>query len=209
MYTSVFALILIFIWIFIDIKQSRQKKKKKAEEEIKEKMENAEHERLKRELNDLIDSIIADWNISIYSDKVETPGTDTIKYRFENGNTILLKGRTLVYTTSTRRIEYTLGLIYKSRVVGVFNRIVEIINEGKTARRQKSYGGKTYTSPTSSNASSSNPRQIRYDTIMETIKLIKEKLSKMSGSDPERPALENELNVAERKAREIKMELQN
>jgi len=42
---------------------------------------------------------------------------------------------------------------------------------------------------------------------METITLRKENLNKMSKNDPDKVALQNELEAAERKASEIKREL--
>lgn len=225
MYTLIFILLIAspfayFILKYEGMKLEKRQAREKHEQEEREKEERQERERknIETEINDLADSIIADWNNSIYADKVETPGTQTVTYKFENGNTVFLQGNTLIYTTSTRKITYTIGLIYKSRFTTIFNRIVEIINSGQTAKRSKSYsysssskysdGGKTYSAPSNKTAPVSS-RQKRYDTIMETIKLRKEGLAKMSKNDPSRPALENELKAAEKKAAEIKMELQN
>lgn len=185
-------------------KKREEEKKKKLEEEIEE----AKQQKLKKEINDLADSIIRDWNGAIYADKIETPGNRTVIYKFENGDTVFYRGDTLKYTTSKREVIYTIGLLYRSKFTKILNRMVEIINEGNTSTRKSksNFSGSykhtsTYTSSSNNNKS---PRQRRYDIIVETIKLRKEKLAKMSKNDPERNILENELRAAERKAEEIK-----
>lgn len=196
-------------------KIKREREKKELEELGREEMEQQrervkseqERKRIEKEIYDLMDSIVKDWNASIYADKVETPGNGHVKYRFENGDNILFTGKTLTYTTSKHKMQFTLGLAYQVKFRNTFNRIVEIINSGKTAKRSRSsysyskyYGSKS----TKSTATATDPKSRKYEMIMETIKLRKESLAKMSKSDPERVALENELKVAERVASEMK-----
>lgn len=191
-----------------DLEKTTEKiRKEMAEMTEKEK----KRKEIDKEINDLISSITKDWNASIYADKVKTPGNGHVTYRFENGDHILFTGKTLIYTTSKHKMQFTLGIMYQSVFRKFFNRIVEIINSGKTSTRSsysKSYsnysGGQVPPPQNPKPSSSLDPKTRRYEVLMETIRLRKENLDKMSKNDPEREALENELKVAEKKAAEMK-----
>jgi len=114
----------------------------KREYESKRKKEKEESEKSKRiaaELEKLIAAITDDWNASIYADKISTPGKAKVHYQFENGDYIVSEDKKLIYTTLARsgrvsqEITYTIGLIYQHKFRALFNRIVEIVNSGKTA----------------------------------------------------------------------------
>lgn len=184
----------------------REKQREKRYKEEREKSryeepvyEDTAQERIRRELDAIVDAMVLDWNLTIYPDKVETPGNDTRIYRFENGDVLYFIGNDLTFNTRTRKVSYTVGFTYKAKFNAVFNRIVEIINSGKTGTRS-GYRTQTFTS-------TSHPvdgKSRRYQILESTVKLRREGLAKMRRDDPNRVAMENELKAAEKKLASMK-----
>lgn len=184
----------IGVFIFWYERNEALKKEKKKQREYKP--ENHDKERqmaLETEIEALSDRIIRDWNSAIFSDKIDTPGDGVVIYTFENGDTIHYQLDTLKYDTGTTRVVYTMGLLWRSQFTGIFNRIVEIINNRQAGTRRRVY---TQTAQ----PESSDPKTRKYQVLQETIRLRKESLAKMRKNDPNRTALENELKAAERVA---------
>lgn len=211
----IIAPLIVAIVFFADqsmmAKEKKAKQAKHDKQEHDEKMKKAEREKIEQEkiaseLNYLLQLIINDWNASIYPDKIDTPGINKVEYRFENGDRVILIDRTLEHHTSRQKITYRIGLIHRAKFVAAFNRIVQIVNNGEAKKRMRGNRNPVNGSSQSYNPSS-NPRQKKYDLLMQTIKLRRENLMKMDKNDPDRAAMEFELSVAENKAAKIKAEL--
>lgn len=191
---------LCIVGILYVVNDVRKREKVERERLLKEKersfYEELLKDNLKKEINALADAIIADWNSAVYADKVRTPSTGGVVYMFENGDKVFLKGDTLKYSTRSKNSEWTIGLMYSSRFTTIFNRMVQIINDGHVGRRNR-----TYTRSSKTGYSGTNRR---YNILMDTIKLRRENLAKMKRNDPDREAMENELKAAERMAESMK-----
>lgn len=161
--------------------------KKKREEESKQ-------ERLKNELDELWDSMMKDFYSNPYSDKIETKtekGSVRVFYTFENGKKLEMWENELTFGN----IVYTLGLIYRNKFVTLINKM---IGDMKNRPGYKS----SYSS--SSNKYSNHPKGSLYQSLKDTIKQREDQLKKMDKNDPERPSLQNELDVAKRKLQDMK-----
>ena len=183
----------------------RERREREAEQKRSD-----EQERLERELNDLFNRIVRDFQNNPWSDKFDTPtvgGKTTFKYRFENGWTFEMKYNEIIYTDDKYRHGYTVGLIWRNKFVQLAN---EIIAKGK--RRPTSSSGKSghdyqkKSEPFRETPKTGNPQRDKYNTLNDKIKLREEQLRKMKPNDPDRTALENELNAYKRVRDKMKKE---
>lgn len=175
--------------------------------------EEKRQEDLRRELDNIIDSIAIDFNRAPYRDKIggyrNNKGEFCVKYTFENGNIVDIfdmSGRRFKYSANGNINTYTTSIALFNKLVTVIN---EISNRMKSRpsydKRSKDYYGSN--SSTSKNRSNdSDPKRTRYKTLLDTIEHRKKQLSKMSKNDEGRAALENELIAAERMAKKMKDE---
>ena len=183
------------LWEFFD--QYLAKKKKKEQDQL----------RIKRELDKLYQDIINDYKNNKYWDKYKTHADAygkvyKVVYTFENGKTVKLVGNELTYNGMI----YTIGLLYKSKFVTLFNTINDDMSTSAKNRPNGSrdgHGYKSYAGKKKRNRYA-NPKRGLYETLMETIAQREEQLKNMSQNDPDRASLENELNVAKRQAEKIK-----
>lgn len=161
---------------------------------IKRRREKKEIRKIRKELEDLHDSIIKDWNATIFSDKVQAVNNQAT-YRMENGIRITLnQNRTIRLETHAGIWTYTVSSDIWSKFVTTINRIVEIINAGNTATR--TVNTKAWTRR---KVATEHPKKRIYEVLLENLNLRKAKLSQMTKDDPERHPLEIELIVVERK----------
>ena len=160
-----------------------------------------EQEEFKKEIDKICDNLVEDCVKNRYKDKVSTPTGDRIEYRFENGDFLIMENNTITFKDKTHTTKITVGLFYKIKFRSVFSSIVDQINKGQTKQRPSGY--RPNKSNTSSSSYSSHPRAGLYDTLKDTIKNREEQLSKMSKTDPERVGLENELNNAKNRVKEM------
>lgn len=178
------------LWTLYD-KWIEERARKKKEEEEKKK----EQERIARELNTLHDRILNDFRYNPYNDKYSTPtenGRVTFHYKFENGDTFILRDNTLICGKYT----YTVGLTFKAKFIELAN---SIINNGRPRPGGSKYSSNSYRSkPKEENKYSSHPKGPLYQRLKETVELRKSQLSKMPKGHPDRKVLENELDVAQR-----------
>ncbi len=180
-----------------------EQQKRASQQQKRGTWKKVDQERITAELNQLRASIIEDWNSAVFADKISTDTPGTVIYRKENGDVITVRGNVIEVKSSTQRCSYTVGALHRYGFVVILNRMIEIINAGNLEYREDEYqpnvcGSKKKTSD--------NPKRDLYETLMETIRLRKVSLQGMSYSDENRPALENELRVAERKANKMKLE---
>lgn len=190
-------------------RREREAKQKKADEQ----------QRIERELNDLFNRIVRDFQNNPWSDKYSTPtvGNKTaFKYRFENGWTFDMVDNDITYVDDKYRHGYTVGLIWRNKFVDLAN---EIIRKGK---RRPTTGGSSYGSqsgyqkksePFRETPKTGNPQKDKYNLLNDKIKLREEQLRRMKPNDPDRTSLENELNnykrVRDKMKREYKFEKLN
>ncbi len=191
----------------------KKREKERAEKEAKERWEAYQKEakekeeqektqkRLAKELDDLFDALVKDFSSNPYSDKYSTPkrnGNVCFDYRFENGDKFSICGNKIDYKNSL----YTLGSLYRNKFVNLCN---EIGSKGRTRPSgQKSWSSNSSGSRYSSKTKSVDPNKDRYDKLMDNIKLREEQIRKMSKTDSERTALENELDNYKRAAKRMK-----
>jgi hypothetical protein len=184
-----------------------QWERERREREAKQK--KAEQERIEKELNDLFNRIIRDFQNNPYEDKFDTPtvgGKTTFKYRFENGWTFEMNGNEIIYTDDKYRHGYTVGLVWRNKFVQLAN---EIIAKGKrrpTSSSGSQSGHQKKSEPFRETPKTGNPIKDKYNTLNDKIKLREEQLRKMKPNDPDRTALENELNAYKRVRDKIKKE---
>ena len=186
---------------------------RKAREDA-ERKEEQEQERISKDLDDLYDNILEDFKSARYHDKMSTPtnsrGDVYVIYNFENGYRVKMEGDRLEYGNVT----YTLGAVSRVRFVRLFNAITEAektyrpggsktwgSSNSNTGSGSKNTGSSSY----KSEPKSSDPKRNLYDSLVSTIKQRESQLAKMSKTDPDRKALENELNVAKTKRDSMKI----
>lgn len=188
-------------------KDSTDKERREREAEQKKK---SEQQRIENELNDLFNRVVRDFQNNPWSDKFDTPtvgGKTTFKYRFENGWTFEMKDNEISYTDDKYRHGYTVGLIWRKKFVQLAN---EIIAKGK--RRPASSSGNSgqgyqkKSEPFRETPKTGNPQRDKYNTLNDKIKLREDQLRKMKPNDPDRTALENELNAYKRVRDKMKKE---
>jgi len=159
----------------------------------------------------LAERIARDWKLNRYTDKVSTRnyrGKVSLYYRFEDGTDLEFNNsygeRHMIHTTRTQKITYTLSPSTWAQMVSLMNTLVEQCNNGIAKDR-----GRTRTKPSGSSSQTTNPhanhpKWEKYYNLTQTIEARKDNLAKMSKNDPDRPQLENELNVAKTTAKKLK-----
>lgn len=171
---------------------------------LKEKERKEESDRISKELDDLWDRILEDFRKYPYSDKYSTPtinGEVVSTYRFENGDIFKLFGNKISYGG------YTYTISTQKRIK--FVQLVNHINSSGRNRPGQNNGRKyTKTNWSSDSKYSSHPKWNVYKSIKDTITQREAQLAKMSKNDPERKALENELEAAKRRVSEMKSKYQ-
>jgi hypothetical protein len=185
-----------------------REKREKEEREKRERYQKEQYEkeqrqkRIAKELDDLFSAIVKDFSNNPYSDKYSTPtrnGKVCFDYKFENGDTFDMCDDRINYKNSS----YTVGTLYRNKFVSLCN---EISGKGRT----RPGGSKSWSSGSSSGSryssktKSDDPNKDRYDKLMDNIKLREEQLKRMSKTDPDRGALENELDNYKRAAKRMK-----
>lgn len=167
----------------------------------KKREEEAKQERLKRELDELWNSMMRDFYSNPYSDKIETKtekGSVRVFYTFENGKKLEMWENELTFGN----IIYTLGLIYRNKFVTLINKMIGDM-KSRPGYRKSSYSSSTNTNR-NSNKYSNHPKGSLYQTLKDTIEQREAQLKKMGKNDPERPSLQNELDAAKRKLQDMK-----
>lgn len=181
-------------------RREREAKQKKADEQ----------EKIERELNDLFNRIVRDFQNNPWSDKFDTPtvgGKTTFKYKFENGWTFEMNGNEIIYTDDKYRHGYTVGLIWRNKFVKLAN---EINAKGKrrptSSSRKSGHDYQKKSEPFRETPKTGNTQRDKYNLLNDKIKLREEQLRKMKPNDPDRIGLENELSNYKRVRDKIKKE---
>ncbi|CAG7579694.1 MAG: hypothetical protein SLAVMIC_00022 [uncultured marine phage] len=175
-----------------------------------EKKKEAEHERIKKELDDLASDIMNDYVRNRYSDKVSTErnsyGKIKVKFRFEDGRTVTMQGDTIILESRKGTNTFTVGLLYQAKFSNVFSQLINDINAGNSKRRSKSRSSynKGYASG-KKRKTYDHPKRGLYETLLETIAQREDQLKGMSNYDENRESLQNELDNAKRQAEKIKV----
>lgn len=185
-----FSRLYCFFVVYASKNKELELRKKREKERLEEEKREREQNSLKNEIDNIKRRIREDFQRFPYSDKLKT--TDgKIRYTFENKNWVEVSRGQIVYETNTHRVGYGVGLLTDLEFHLLFTEIFSI------AKRRNA-----------SATNSGDARWKRYYTIMETIALRKESLSKMKHNDPDRDELVYELRVAEAKAKKIKEEIE-
>jgi hypothetical protein len=178
-------------------RESEEYFRKQREEQLKrEKEEQEKQNRIKKIMDDLFNEIVKDFSNNPYSDKYSTPrrnGLVCFDYTFENGDKFSICGNEIKYKNYT----YKVGSFYRDKFIGLCNEI------GKKGRQRPGRNNSNRTS-SSYRKKSDDPNKDRYDKLMDNIKLREQQLRKMSKTDTERTALENELDNYKRAAKRLK-----
>jgi len=199
-------------------KQDQIRREQQAREDVRRKQE--QQDQIEREINTLYRSMISDFSVARYSDKITTPqrnGKTALYYTFENGKIMRMYKNVNDnrYCLEWEGHIYTLGLVWTGKFIDLAN---EMIKKGGSRPasgrsgydRYDSYGSKSGSSGSSGRSSgssgqrssstppkwASHPKGTMYQTLKDTVKLREEQLKKATGSDKE--ALQNELNAAKR-----------
>ena len=177
---------------------------------IKKKREaEAKQEEIKRDLENLYNSIIRDFYSSPYRDKIRTEthkGTIKVYYTFEDGRSFEMWENELTYGNTV----YTLGLIHRNKFITLINKIIGDMKNrpgGSKSHNTNSNKGSHNTGSnrgTKANKYSNHPKGALYQTLKDTIEQRELQLKKMSKNDPERVSLQNELDTAKRKLDALK-----
>lgn len=187
-------------------KRAREENDRREREYQKERYEREKRQqRITKELNDLFSAIVNDFTKNPYRDKYSTPtrnGKVCFDYKFENGDTFEMCDNEIKYKGSI----YTVGNFFRNKFINLCNEIVEKVGNtrpgGSKSWSSGSSSGGSSSSGSKSKAKSNDPNRDRYDKLNDNIKLREEQLKKMSKTDPERTALENELDNYKRLLRE-------
>lgn len=179
--------------------RERREREKKMQDEERQKKKKADD--IERDLNILYRNFVNDFNSAPYNDKFDTPlkgGETSFEYRFENGNTILIYGKNLIFTDviSGFRTSYTLSLLWANIFIKKAN---EIIHSAVT-RKGRSYSQSQKSSQSSQNSyvhketpKTGDPIRDKYNLLNDKIRLREEQLKGMDKNNPDRESLENEL----------------
>jgi hypothetical protein len=110
----------------------------KIKEKEKEKKKEQEQADLKKELADIHNRLVRDFNENPFSDKYETKtilGITYFIYTFENGEKLQINNEgELVIETTKQRTKYTLGAIVRNQFIETANKIQQ---KGKPRSKQK------------------------------------------------------------------------
>ncbi len=170
---------------------------------LKEKEKEETQKKVNKELDDIWNKILEDFNKNPYSDKYSTHrenGVIVSIYRFENGDIFKLWGNNISYG----RYKYTIGSLNRIK-------FVRLVNHINSSGRNRPDNGRAYTKKDwskSDSKHSSHPKWNVYKSIKDTITQREAQLAKISKNDPERKALENELEAAKRRVAEMKSKYQ-
>lgn len=160
--------------------------------------EREEQIKIQNDLNILYDKIQNDFRHNPYNDKYTTPsenGKITFHYKFENGDTFILRNNELIYVSNGTKYTYIITLISKNKFIDLANSIVNDVRQRPRPRAESnSYKSK----PKEENKYSAHPKGDLYKRLKETVELRKSQLSKMPKNHPDRKVLENELEAAQR-----------
>lgn len=194
------------------IEKERVEATRKLEDEKRNRERNAEIEEERRnrevkiELDNLFSRMVKDFSNNPYKDKYKTPienGVVSFTYTFEQGDTIKIINNKITYNKGV----YTVSDLYKYKFIRLAN---EIMEKGRVRNKANNRDNEDATNANSRNNSfgnkSKNPNHIKsglYKTLKDTVKQREDQLKKLSRNDPERVALENELNSAKRKVSEM------
>lgn len=193
-------------WVQYNIYVQKQKNIK--EEEVKVK-------KITQELNDMLSNISKDFNNSHRNgNKVSTrrEGYDShieVTYRFDNGDIVVMEGRTLVYTNYTHKIKYTLGHHMRSTFVDLFNSIILKINDDSKYNRNGNnynydYYGDMDTKFNNPVSKDDHPKRSLYNTLKNTVDQRERQLKDGKYNMENKESLVNELDNAKRKLKDIK-----
>lgn len=177
--------------------------------------ESWKRKQYKTETNSKVDKIfdllVKDFSNNPYHDKLESLGSSYIisfQYKFENGFRFTLNDKKIkIYDRNGENISsYRLSDIYHLK----FLKLILEMKEKAQHRFKDDFNSKH------NDYKREQPKEepkvkstgnIRLDKINEKILLREEQLRKMKKNDPERPALENELNTYKNIAKKIKSKL--
>ena len=151
------------------------------------------------DLSVLKQRIVHDFNSNSYSDKISTTTgyyeEVKVTYVFENGDTVSLCGKELIYTTKSNAVTYTLGLFTRNEYVNLFNSIIAELNK---------YSNRNLIKRPTNKPSIDHPKRKLYNTIQDTIRRREDQLRKGDYEEGDKLALENDLNNSRRKLKKIK-----
>ena len=121
-------------------------------------------------------------------------------YTFEQGDTFKIRDNKIIYANSI----YTVSSIQRNRFIGLANDITAKARRRPTQQGSNKGGSNTGYQQGSKKAHSDNPMYDKYTKLKDNIKLREEQLNKMSKNDPERSALQNELDNYKRATNRMK-----
>tara|TARA_R110000772_G_scaffold43995_1_gene101210 strand:+ start:27046 stop:27831 length:786 start_codon:yes stop_codon:yes gene_type:complete len=151
------------------------------------------------DLNVLKQRITYDFNSNSYNDKISTTtdyyGEVKITYVFENGDTVSLCDKTLIYTTKSNVGTYTLGLFTRNEYVNLFNSITAELNK---------FSNRTSVKRPNNKPSHDHPKRSLYNTLRDTVTQREDQLRSGKYKSDNKTSLENELDNAKRKLKKIK-----
>lgn len=156
-------------------------------------------------MDDIWNKILEDFKKYPYSDKYSTPienGIIVSIYRFENGDIFKFWENNILYGG----YQYTIGALNKIKFVQLVNHINSSGGNRPGQNNGRAYAKRDWTK--SDSKYSSHPKWSVYKSIKDTITQREAQLAKMSKNDPERKALENELEAAKRRVTEMKSKYQ-
>ena len=187
--------------------------------------ESWKRKQYKTETNSKVDKIfdllVKDFSNNPYHDKLESLGSSysiiSFQYKFENGFRFTLNDKKIkVYDRNGENISsYRLGDIYHLKFLKLILEMKEKAQHRFKERNYRTYSEYDFNSKYN-DYKREQPKEepkvkstgnIRLDKINEKILLREEQLRKMKKNDPERPALENELNTYKNIAKKIKSKL--
>jgi hypothetical protein len=194
----------------------RQRQKERREEERlrqerqreKENQESQRQKDLEKQLDNLYKLLISDFSANRYDDKISTPvinGEVTFHYTFENGEKFRMEGNKIYWRSSI----YTVGLLIKAKFIKLINEIISKAQPRPGGQKSHSsssgYSSGEYSHRAQQRKShTGHPKEPLYNTLKATVKQREAQLAKMSKTDPDRVSLENELNSAKKKVKEMK-----
>jgi hypothetical protein len=160
----------------------------------------------------IFDLLVKDFSNNPYHDKLISLGSSydiiSFTYKFENGFKFTLNDKEIrIYNRNGENISsYRLGDLYHLK----FLKLILEMKEKSQHRFKDNFNSKY------NDYKREQPKEepkvkstgnIRLDKINEKILLREEQLRKMKNNDPERPALENELNTYKNIAKKIKSKI--
>ena len=158
-----------------------------------EESERNKQKEISKELDDIENRIIKDFLKNPYRDKFDISSSglsQTILYTFEEGDTCRLQEKKLTY--SSNKTIYTLGMLSQLRFLKLFATLLEKSKQRPAGSSRRKPG------------STGDPNRDKYNKLKEKIGLREDQLRKMKSNDPEREALQNELDNYKRAAKRMK-----